>query len=84
MIIKLFNSILIGLVKFYQIAISPILGSNCRYHPTCSHYTIEAIQEWGPIRGTWLGLKRLSTCHPWGGHGLQEVPKNPKRKPKKD
>ncbi len=79
MITKFFNRILIGLVKFYQLAISPILGSNCRYYPTCSHYTIEAIQEWGPIKGTWLGMKRLSTCHPWGGHGMQEVPKNPKK-----
>ena len=79
MITKFFNKVLIGLVKFYQMAISPILGSNCRYYPTCSHYTIEAIQEWGPIKGTWLGMKRLSTCHPWGGHGMQEVPKNPKK-----
>ena len=73
--------ILIGLVKVYQIALSPILGSNCRYHPTCSHYMIDAIKEWGPLKGTWLGLRRLSTCHPWGGHGLQEVPKNPKKQP---
>lgn len=79
MIAKFFNMILIGVVKFYQIAISPMLGSNCRYHPTCSHYMIEAIKEWGPLKGTWLGLRRLSTCHPWGGHGLQEVPKNPKK-----
>ena len=79
MITKFFNMILIGLVKIYQLAISPILGSNCRYHPTCSHYTIEAIQEWGPLKGTWLGIKRLSTCHPWGGHGMQEVPKNPNK-----
>ena len=79
MFIKFFNSILIGLVKFYQVAISPLLGSNCRYHPTCSQYTIEAIQEWGPVKGTWLGIKRLSTCHPWGGHGMQKVPKNPNK-----
>ena len=81
MITKFFNIILIGLVKVYQIALSPILGSNCRYHPTCSHYMIDAIKEWGPLKGTWLGLRRLSTCHPWGGHGLQEVPKNPKKQP---
>jgi len=41
---------------------------------------VDAIKEWGPLKGTWLGLKRLSTCHPWGGHGLQEVPKNPNNK----
>ncbi len=79
MITRFFNMILIGLVKFYQLAISPILGSNCRYHPTCSHFMIEAIQEWGPIKGFWLGLKRLSTCHPWGGHGMHAVPKNPNK-----
>jgi putative membrane protein insertion efficiency factor len=79
MITRFFNMILIGLVKFYQLAISPFLGSNCRYHPTCSHYTIEAIQEWGPLKGTWMGMKRISTCHPWGGHGMQAVPKNPKK-----
>lgn len=81
MIAKFFNMILIGLVKFYQMAISPFLGSNCRYHPTCSHFMIEAIQEWGPLKGFWMGLKRVSTCHPWGGHGIQEVPKNPKKHP---
>lgn len=79
MITTILKGILIGLVKGYQLIISPFLGSNCRYQPTCSHYTIQAIQEWGPIKGTWLGLKRLSTCHPWGGHGRQEVPKNPEK-----
>ena len=79
MIRKFFNMILIGLVKFYQLAISPLLGSNCRYHPTCSYFMIEAIQEWGPLKGFWMGIKRLSTCHPWGGHGIQEVPKNPNK-----
>ena len=66
---------LILLVKIYQWVISPILPNSCRYNPTCSAYTIQAIQEWGPIKGFWLGLKRISKCHPWGSHGDDPVPK---------
>ncbi|MCB0666773.1 MAG: membrane protein insertion efficiency factor YidD [Saprospiraceae bacterium] len=65
-------------IKFYQWAISPLLPSACRFTPTCSHYTVEAIEEWGIFKGTWLGLKRIFRCHPWGGHGYDPVPKNPK------
>lgn len=78
--IKFINKILIFPVRLYQIFISPLLGSNCRYDPTCSHYMIQAIEEWGPIQGVWLGLKRIMRCHPWGNHGPDPVPKNPKRK----
>ncbi|MDN4164046.1 membrane protein insertion efficiency factor YidD [Cytophagales bacterium LB-30] len=62
-------------VRFYQLAISPMLGAHCRHTPTCSQYTIEAIKEWGPWRGIWLGTKRLSKCHPWGTSGYDPVPK---------
>ena len=65
-------------IRFYQLALSPLLGQKCRYLPTCSQYMIEAVEEWGVISGVWLGLKRLFTCHPWGGHGYDPVPKNPK------
>ncbi len=75
----LIEQILILLVRFYQVAISPFLGPSCRYNPTCSHYTIEAIKEWGPIKGSWLAAKRISSCHPWGGHGYDPVPKKPKK-----
>ncbi|MFN1836090.1 membrane protein insertion efficiency factor YidD [Balneola sp. MJW-20] len=74
------QKILIGLVRFYQLAISPWMGKSCRYSPTCSQYTIEAIREWGAIKGSWLGLKRISSCHPWGGHGHDPVPKNENKK----
>jgi len=77
---KLATKILIALVRFYQLAISPLLGANCRYSPTCSQYTVEAIKEWGPLRGTWLGIKRFARCHPWGGHGYDPVP--PKKETK--
>ncbi len=62
-------------IKFYQVAISPWLGTNCRYQPTCSHYMVDAIEEWGIIKGTWLGIRRIGRCHPWGGHGYDPVPK---------
>lgn len=67
--------LLILLVKLYQWIISPILPNSCRFDPTCSVYTIQAIHEWGPIKGFWLGLKRISKCHPWGSHGYDPVPK---------
>jgi len=62
-------------IRFYQWAISPMLGSACRYTPSCSRYTVEAIEEWGIFKGTWLGLKRIFRCHPWGGHGYDPIPK---------
>ncbi|GAB3692628.1 membrane protein insertion efficiency factor YidD [Spirosoma flavus] len=68
------KSILIGLVKVYQAMVSPYFPNACRYTPTCSQYTIEAIRKHGALRGGWLGLKRISRCHPWGGHGYDPVP----------
>ena len=62
------------LVKLYQWILSPMLGPKCRYTPTCSQYMIEALDKYGPLKGLWLGLKRLSSCHPWGGHGHDPVP----------
>jgi len=62
------------LIKLYQWIISPLLGSKCRYTPTCSHYGIEALKKYGPIKGLWLTAKRIARCHPWGGHGHDPVP----------
>ena len=62
------------LIRFYQIVISPWLGSSCRYQPTCSAYMIEAIETWGPFKGVWIGIKRVFRCHPWGGSGYDPVP----------
>ena len=61
-------------VRFYQVAISPYTPSSCRYEPTCSQYTIEALRKRGLITGLWLSLKRIFTCHPWGGSGYDPVP----------
>jgi putative membrane protein insertion efficiency factor len=68
------KSIFIYLVRFYQLAISPHLPGACRYQPTCSQYMIEAISKHGSLKGTWMGLKRIGRCHPWGGHGFDPVP----------
>lgn len=67
---------LIKLIRFYQLVISPWLGPSCRHSPTCSNYMMEAIKEWGAIRGVWLGIKRLAKCHPWGTDGYDPVPRN--------
>jgi len=70
----LISKIFIILIRFYQLSISPILGQNCRYTPTCSQYSVEAINKYGPFKGGWLSLKRIFSCHPWGGHGHDPVP----------
>ena len=69
-----FSLIFIIPIKLYQILISPLLGPSCRFTPTCSEYTIEAIQKYGPLKGGWLGFRRILRCHPWGGCGHDPVP----------
>jgi len=64
----------IGLVRLYRVAISPLLGMNCRYQPTCSSYAIEALERFGVLRGGWLAIRRIARCHPWGGSGYDPVP----------
>ncbi|MDU0353354.1 membrane protein insertion efficiency factor YidD [Paraglaciecola aquimarina] len=70
----------IGLIKFYQIFISPMLGPTCRFHPSCSYYSIEAITKHGFIKGSWLSIKRISKCHPLHSGGHDPVPEKKKRK----
>jgi len=62
------------LIKIYQLFISPLFPSSCRYTPTCSHYTAEALKKYGLFKGGWLGIKRILRCHPWGGSGYDPVP----------
>ena len=70
----MFAKLLIGLVRFYQVAISPWTPAACRFTPTCSSYAMEAIEKHGAGRGGWLALRRIGRCHPWGGHGYDPVP----------
>ena len=65
------------LIRVYQLTLSPLLGVNkCRYQPTCSHYMIGAIEEWGVLKGIYLGTRRILRCHPWSKHPMHDpVPK---------
>ncbi len=69
-----FSQIFILVIRFYQLAISPLIPPRCRYTPSCSTYSLQAIKKHGPIKGTWLALKRITSCHPWGGSGHDPVP----------
>ncbi len=73
-IIKTITFPFIIVIKIYQVLISPLFPSSCRYMPTCSHYTVEALKKHGLFKGGWLGIKRISKCHPWGGSGHDPVP----------
>lgn len=66
-------AVLISLVRVYRFTLSPLLGPSCRFHPTCSAYTIEAIRHYGPLRGTRRALSRLGRCHPWSEGGFDPV-----------
>ncbi|MFQ3574882.1 MAG: membrane protein insertion efficiency factor YidD [Cytophagales bacterium] len=80
---KLFVGFGIVLVKIYQLTISPFFPNACRFHPTCSSYMIEALKTHGFIKGSWLGLKRISKCHPWGESGFDPVPECEQKSKKK-
>ena len=61
-------------VRAYRLVLSPWVGMNCRYHPTCSAYALEALEKHGAFRGTLLTVRRIAKCHPWGGSGVDNVP----------
>ena len=72
-IVNFIKKIMIILIRFYQLCISPMLGNNCRYYPTCAQYAIEAIEKKGIIRGSWMAVKRICRCHPWHDGGYDPV-----------
>jgi len=73
------RALLSTLIKVYRYAISPFMGSSCRFYPSCSAYALEAIETHGAVSGSWLALKRVSRCHPWHTGGVDPVPsKDPK------
>lgn len=61
-------------VRAYRLVLSPWVGRSCRFDPTCSAYALEALETHGALRGTWLAVRRISRCHPWGGSGIDDVP----------
>ena len=74
MIKKILIAPFVLLIRFYQIFISPLTPATCRYHPTCSHYTLKALKVHGLFYGGKLAIKRIFSCHPWGGSGYDPVP----------
>lgn len=71
------GKILSGMIRLYQMAISPYLGASCRFQPTCSSYAREAIARHGAVSGGLMALRRIARCHPWGGSGFEPVPTKP-------
>lgn len=69
------RKLLMGIVRFYRSFISPLTPPSCRYTPTCSGYALEALEDHGALRGSWLALRRILRCHPWGGSGYDPVPR---------
>ncbi|MBP9995423.1 MAG: membrane protein insertion efficiency factor YidD [bacterium] len=67
-------NVMIGLIYVYKYTLSPLIGRNCRYTPTCSTYGVQAIRKYGAIKGGWLTIKRIASCNPWGGSGYDPVP----------
>ena len=71
---KLIQQLLLGLIQVYRYALSPFLGQRCSFHPSCSAYAAEALTRYGPLRGTWLAIKRVLRCHPFHPGGHDPVP----------
>ena len=68
------KSLLLALIRGYQLALGPWWGGQCRFTPSCSNYAAEAIERHGSLSGTWLAMRRLARCHPWGAGGFDPVP----------
>lgn len=71
---KIPTIVLVSLIRCYKLLLSPVLGQNCRFQPGCANYMLEAVETHGSIKGLWLGIKRISRCHPWHEGGYDPVP----------
>lgn len=71
--------VLLLFVRLYQVTLGPVMGGHCRFHPSCSNYAIEALRRHGALRGSWLTVRRLLRCHPFGGFGYDPVPTRSRR-----
>ena len=80
MLNKIVTFPLILLIRGYQLIVSPMLGSNCRFMPTCSEYALESLKACGLIKGTYLTIKRIGKCHPWGSNGYDPIPTKMEKK----
>ena len=80
MLNKIVTYPLILLIRLYQLIVSPMLGSNCRFMPTCSEYALESLKTYGLIKGTYLTIKRIGKCHPWGSNGYDPIPTKMEKK----
>jgi putative membrane protein insertion efficiency factor len=71
------RNICVLILRFYRAVVSPLYGDVCRYYPSCSSYTLQAIQHHGVVRGVWLGTRRIARCHPWAAGGIDDIPQRP-------
>jgi uncharacterized protein len=74
LLLQILSAPFILVIRIYQLVISPWLGPKCRFTPSCSEYSIQAFRKYGPVKGFWLSIKRVSKCHPWGRSGYDPVP----------
>ncbi len=81
---KVLSLFLIGIIKFYQLFVSPVLPSSCRFYPTCSNYSIQAIKRFGPVKGGYLSVRRVLRCNPWNPGGYDPVPEKEENNWKKE
>ncbi|WP_111979025.1 membrane protein insertion efficiency factor YidD [Algibacillus agarilyticus] len=81
---KILQKVLIAIIRAYQIALSPLLGQNCRFYPTCSKYAIDAINLHGGLKGSWLAGKRILKCHPFSSGGIDPVPEKHQKQSKEN
>ncbi|MDA0655149.1 MAG: membrane protein insertion efficiency factor YidD [Proteobacteria bacterium] len=73
---NIIGKVMQGCIRAYQLCLAPIFGTGCRFHPSCSSYAMDAIECHGPLKGAWLGFRRILRCNPWGGAGYDPVPPN--------